>query len=232
MSEFMRDIFIILLIGAIIGVLITRKLNRKSRKRYGTYDRPYDRKRESIEYRAGMSSAPVVQPPAVPENDILWKEIKVVQRKFAFDSKLEQDMYNFLRKEFGATVRIDFHVHLNEIFRIEKEDNYFNKLWVCHVDFLIRNRKNPAIVYFGIELDKHESHQFAENVKENDEFKTRVFEENGIPLLRLGGVSYPDFIPFRPDTYPEVLILCIKRTKDAVKSSQHNDGLYDVEEKS
>lgn len=230
----MKDLIIVLLIGIVVGAIIASKNTpyRRYNKR-NNYTRPYNQNYRSnypssnapisIPGNSPAPAAPVKEEP--PENDMRWKDIKVVKRKYAFDSKLEQDTYNFLRSEFRAAFRIDFHVHLNEIFRVDEKESYFNKLWVCHVDFLIRNRKNPSIIYFAIELDKHDAHKNDENVKINDEFKSRVFRENNIPLLRLGGENNPDFIPFKPETYPAELVALLSSTKEIVIGNLSKDAL-------
>lgn len=135
-----------------------------------------------------------------------WKHIKVKLREHAFDSTIERNTYNMLRKEIAKWAKIDFHVHLNEIFKIvDREDNYFNKLWVCHVDFLIRDRRDPMKIYCAIEIDGHESHKTEESTRINDMFKDRIFIENNIPLIRLCGKMSPGFVPFKEETYPQNL---------------------------
>lgn len=142
------------------------------------------------------------------EKENRWKYIKIVKRTNYFDSLLEHDTFNMLRHEFGGSIRIDTHVHLNEIFRVDdsEEETYFNKLWTTHVDFVVSNRKNPADVYFAIEVDAHNSHRDNDATILNDAFKTRVFEENNIPLIRVAGVDNMNYKPFESSTYPEKLL--------------------------
>ena len=113
---------------------------------------------------------------------------------------------------------------MNELFKvIEQDETYFNKLWVCHVDFVVRDRKNPAIIYFAVELDGHESHRFREETIINDKFKTRIFGENNIAILRLGGDVNPYFVPFQPETYPPELVRALEYTKDKIKESNKKE---------
>ncbi|MBP3543532.1 MAG: DUF2726 domain-containing protein [Lachnospiraceae bacterium] len=213
-------------IGAVVSSIGRKKKRRKNHYEYSGYKNIWEEKsvqqhtkEPEPDYRAFSSSKAWEKEEKQPKDDFRWKDIKVVKRKWAFDSKTEQEMYNFLRSELGASVRIDFHIHLNEIFQVEEseEESYFNKLWVCHVDFIVRNRKNPANVYFAVELDGHESHKTNERTKVNDEFKNRVFRENKIPLLHLRGDVNPYFKAFKEDTYPPELVMALQYTKDSVK---------------
>ena len=62
-------------------------------------------------------------------NDDSWMYIKAQKRNYAFDSALEKDTYNMLFQEISEYARIDFHVHLNEIFEITSQnETYLNKL--------------------------------------------------------------------------------------------------------
>lgn len=237
------NLVIAVIIGVVIGIAVSLLADKRKNKRneeykysnykniregknYQSYRKPYEAG-EMSNHGTDIFSASRAwkREEKSPEEDLRWKNIKVVKRKWAFDSKAEQEMYNFLRSELGATVRIDFHIHLNEVFRVEEEESYFNKLWTCHVDFLVRNRKNPANVYFAVELDGHESHKNDERTKINDEFKNRVFRENNIPLLHLGGDVNPYFKPFQEATYPQELVLALQYTKNSV--GKRNAALSD-----
>lgn len=201
------------LCGAFITFIAFIKENRKPK-----YSKKYNKKDKS------NSNFKTEETQESEKDDLLWQNIKVTKRTSAFDSKAEQTMYNFLRKELGGTVRIDIHVHMNELFKvIEQDETYFNKLWVCHVDFVVRDRKNPAIIYFAVELDGHESHRFREETIINDKFKTRIFGENNIGILRLGGDVNPYFVPFQPETYPPELVKALKYTKDKIKESNKKE---------
>lgn len=206
------------LIGVLCGAFITLiafiKENRKPK-----YSKKYDNKKNK-----SFSNIKTEETQECEKDDLLWQNINVSKRTSAFDSKAEQTMYNFLRKEFGGTVRVDFHVHLNELFKvINQEETYFNKLWVCHVDFVIRDRKNPAIIYFAIEMDGHESHRTREETMNNDQFKRRIFGENNVPILRLGGADNPYFVPFQQETYPPELLSAISHTKDIIQKSNKKE---------
>ena len=152
----------------------------------------------------------------LPTNDLEeWRYIRTETREYAFDSTIERDTYNMLRKEVGRWVKIDFHVHLNEIFKIvDREDGYFNKLWVCHVDFILRDRKNPMKIYCAIEIDGHNSHRQNVSTQNNDLFKNRIFRENNIPLIRLCGDECPNFKPFEEETYSHNLKNIFDHIKD------------------
>ena len=224
------------IIGSICGTIITfvflnkRNKNIKPVIKYKYVERPvekseYEKKEEfakEYEKKAKPASDFKAEKPEnnqkTPADDLTWQTIKICKRKSAFDSKAEQIMYNFLRSELGGAVRVDFHVHMNELFRVSDDENtYYNKLWACHIDFVIRDRKNPAIIYFAVELDGHESHRTREETIINDKFKTRIFGENNIPVLRLGGDVNPYFVAFQPETYPPELVSALKYTKDKIK---------------
>lgn len=203
------------LIGVLCGAFITLVAFIKENRKPKYSKKHNNKKNESI------SNFKTEETQECEKDDLLWQNIKVSKRTSAFDSKAEQTMYNFLRKEFGSAVRVDIHVHMNELFKVvEQNETYFNKLWVCHVDFVVRDRKNPAIIYFAVELDGHESHRFREETIINDKFKTRIFGENNIPILRLGGDVNPYFVPFQQETYPPELVRALEYTKKIIKENR------------
>lgn len=85
------------------------------------------------------------------ENDWMYIQTKKEYLRLIVFWKETHLQYAF--QEVGTYARIDFHVHLNEIFEItSNDDTYLNKMWVCHVDFIIRE-ENLMNILFALEVD-------------------------------------------------------------------------------
>lgn len=155
-----------------------------------------------------------------------WKNKKFILRDYSFDSELELKVYIMLKDKMKDTVRIDFHVHLNEIFKVDSKDKeYYHKLWGCHVDIVLRGKWKFANIYCAIEIDGHESHKNDERKRNNDRFKDKIFAENNIPLIRVDKELYPEFDPEREETYPQILIEILKNIRATVdyKRDDYNE---------
>jgi hypothetical protein len=115
------------------------------------------------------------------------------QKKKYLLHESEKKFYNILKNAIDDNLVIIPKVRLADIVKIPREYKYNKSLWykiqAKHVDFLLCNSYYLSPV-MAIELDG--SFHNTEEAKKNDIFKNEVFEDVGLPLLRVERSSYYD----------------------------------------
>lgn len=102
-----------------------------------------------------------------------------------FLSPAEKSFFHILHKIAANQLVICPKVRLGDIFFVARPNEnfkYINKISMRHVDFLLCHPQSLQPL-LGIELDDG-SHK-KPKAKEKDEFKNQVFQEAGLPLLRI-----------------------------------------------
>ena len=115
-----------------------------------------------------------------------WKLAPDYQLKQYFFSYAEKEFYTNLKKvliaSYGERYIIFPKVRLADIFEPTKEGQWYKKLWMRHVDFLITDSTKAFKPMLAIELDWEYHKQYKQY--KSDQFKNEVFKECSLPLIR------------------------------------------------
>ena len=120
-----------------------------------------------------------------PELELEADEEPRYQKKRYFFTYQERRFFEILKKIVGEHFQIFAQVRIGDVIFVANEPTnkkiYNNHLWCRHLDFLLcdHKKKRPLL---AIELDDSSHKNYYR--KENDEFKDKVCESAGLPLLR------------------------------------------------
>lgn len=117
--------------------------------------------------------------------DVVSSYNRYITKQYFF-SYSEKEFYMNLKKilfeNYGDKYEIFPKVRLADIFEPKREGQWYKKIWMRHVDFLITDSKQSYKPVLAIELDWEYHKQYRQY--KSDQFKNEVFKECNLPLIR------------------------------------------------
>jgi len=190
-STFLLAISLII-IAVLLGVVIYLSRRRTDNGISNTSDKSQTVDGPSV---SGQSTEPSgihnPAPPDQPELGVATSEAPRYRRRGNLFSYQERKFYDVLSRNFGEEVEIFAKVRMADIVDLANEPKdrgrYINWILTRHIDFVMcdKPQQRPLL---GIELDDSSHTKY--DRAESDRFKSSVFEQVGLELLRFNVRTY------------------------------------------